>query len=616
MFVYSCNQNNGGGGASNEITITVAGDDGIALADAKTFVAKKGDKWSVLKAKATEKATPKDGKEMKEWRMTNNAGPLLSDDTVFQKDETVFAVSKNKRTEYVVTVSGDERVKIKDPGVIRIPVTEKKTIADIKAQIEAMAEIDEANWSKTHYGFYDWRIGRDDGELMLDEMEIDDDITVFARTNYTQFKKQNIANRLMLRGLDTVKPKGRVFIPNDVDTIYLRVFKGCTELTGVDFSGCKPGFGNIKGDRFDGILGAAFQGCTALRTVNLKGCTDITILNASVFEGCTSLENIDLSPCTNLKTIGARAFGECAGLKKVDFTGVSKIEKIEQGAFENCASLESVDLSSCANLKEIGSAFKGCRGIKTASLKGLSNLTKIASGLFEGCTELLEADLSSCAITVVPERMFFNCSSLKRVDFTGCGSVGYVEGEAFRNCTALESMDFSAFPNLVTIYRNSFHNCPNLKTVNFKGCGSLTKIGIEAFTGCAALEGLDLSTCVALSKLESRSFEGCEKLATLNLKGCNALVEIDFGAFLGCKELGDVDLSRCGGLTTIGGEAFNACAKAEVKLPTTITTIASKAFGESDESYCKKVLVPNAKADIKDLVTGAGYPDNEKIEMY
>ena len=45
-----------------------------------------------------------------------------------------------------------------------------------------------------------------------------------------------------------------------------------------------------------------------------------------------------------------------------------------------------------------------------------------------------------------------------------------------------------------------------------------------------------------------------------------------------------------------------------VKLPTSITIIAKKAFGKTEDSYCKEVHVPNET--IKKLVKDSGYPED------
>jgi len=104
------------------------------------------------------------------------------------------------------------------------------------------------------------------------------------------------------------------------------------------------------------------------------------------------------------------------------------------------------------------------------------------------------------------------------------------------------------------------------------------------------------------------------------LSACSKLTEIGHGAFKGCSKLKSVDLSGCTELTVIGGDsyvayygAFSGCTNAVIKLPASITEVRDKAFGKDNETYCKKVLVPNE--EIKQLVRASGYP-GDRIEMY
>ena len=84
-------------------------------------------------------------------------------------------------------------------------------------------------------------------------------------------------------------------------------------------------------------------------------------------------------------------------------------------------------------------------------------------------------------------------------------------------------------------------------------------------------------------------------------------------AFYECSSLESIDLSSCVKLTKIGKQAFSDCTNAVINLPASITEVKEKAFGEKNETYCKKVLVPNE--EIKQLVRASGYPE-DRIEMY
>ena len=373
-------------------------------------------------------------------------------------DETVYTAKWGAKTAYRVTIEGDERVKVAEPQYIDVPIGSNKTIGEIRSEIEAKVSL-KAGWQAEDYCFYDWRMGGEKGEEMLDATQITEDITVYARTNYKRFKLSGT----ILEGYEGEKPRGRIFIPKTVEIIKEK----------------------------------AFNDCDGLKAVDLSGCTELKEIEWIAFYNCTSLENIDLSPC-------------------------SKLTKIGQGAFRNCSSLESIDLSPCIKLTEIGHGA------------------------------------------------FSYCSKLKSVDLSGCAELTLIGGNTF-------SDEFGVFKS------------------------------------CSSLESIDLSPCNKLKKIGKSAFEGCSNLKTVNLNGCAEMTDIKNMAFSGCANLESIDLSACTKLASIGNSAFEGCDKAEVKLPANLTQIGSNAFGENSSTYCKEVLVPSVR--IKNLVENSGYPE-ERIEMY
>ena len=237
-------------------------------------------------------------------------------------DETVYTAKWEAKTAYRVTIEGDERVKVAEPQYIDVPIGSNKKIENIKAEIIAKASL-ASGWSSEDYTFYDWRIGREKGDEMLDATQITEDITVYARTNYKRFKLSGTT----LKGYEGEKPRGRIFIPKNVEIIKEEVFKECDGLTAVD----------------------------------LSGCTELAEIGEFVFSKCSSLESIDLSACVKLTKIERRAFSECSKLKSVDLSGCTEITEIGTYAFYKCSSLESIDLSHCTKLTKIEiEAFSCC----------------------------------------------------------------------------------------------------------------------------------------------------------------------------------------------------------------------------------------------------------------
>lgn len=109
-------------------------------------------------------------------------------------------------------------------------------------------------------------------------------------------------------------------------------------------------------------------------------------------------------------------------------------------------------------------------------------------------------------------------------------------------------------------------------------------------------------------------------ITSVDLSKCTELQKVTFE---NCKELESVDLTQCAQMLNIGWEdawdedeknlSFSGCPKAEVKLSSYVSEVIEGAFGKGEETWCKKVLVPNAT--IKELVKSSGYPEG-RIELY
>ena len=114
------------------------------------------------------------------------------------------------------------------------------------------------------------------------------------------------------------------------------------------------------------------------------------------------------------------------------------------------------------------------------------------------------------------------------------------------------------------------------------------------------------------TRIANEVFKECEELTALDCRGCGvtyvylretAISSIDLSQctnvkwiyFEGGTKLESVDLTECRFLRTIGHDAFTDCIKATVKLGANvrIVDVDSGAFGNNENSWCKKVLVPS-----------------------
>jgi len=274
-------------------------------------------------------------------------------------DATVYVAQWVNKTEYRVTVKGDERVKISEPDYVNVSIDPQKTFGAIKSDLTAKVSFADG-WSSEEYVIYDWRIGDENGEEMLDSTPITKDITVYARTNYNKFR----LNGTTLEGYSGEKPRGRIFLPKEIEVIEHN----------------------------------AFYDCSSLKTLDLSNCVNLTSIGEDAFNGCESLKELDLSKCTNLTSIGENAFRRCEKLESIDLSAFAdKLEKIEESTFHGCESLKTLDLSNCTNITSIAwGAFSGCSSLKTLDLSNCTNLTSIGESAFSGCKELESIDLSAC----------------------------------------------------------------------------------------------------------------------------------------------------------------------------------------------------------------------------
>ena len=383
MFVYSCNQSNDGGGQKNvpilsdEITITVKADEGVTVKEPSSFKIKKGKFWKDFKKTAVEKITLNENKEIKEWRIKDSTGEVITEERSFEEDETVFAVLKDKKIKYKLKIEGDERIKVDETSYIEVLIATPKTIGDVKSDIQAKVSFVDG-WSNEYYGIYDWRIGGEAGEEILDSMPITGDIVVYLRTNYKKFNVEGAT----LKGYEGEKPRGRIFLPKDIKEIHKSAFNNCKDITVVDFSPCT---------QLEKILPMAFKSCSNIKSLNFAGCNKLTSFAYSTFEDCIGLEELDLSPCTSLKNIRDYAFRHCSVLKSVNLSGCTEITNVMRNAFENCTSLENIDLSPCTQLKTIEErALSGCPKAVVKLPTSITKIERVAFGQgFSSCKKVL-----------------------------------------------------------------------------------------------------------------------------------------------------------------------------------------------------------------------------------
>jgi len=277
-----------------------------------------------------------------------------------------------------LAITGDERLV---PHTCYVD-TAKDTVwsAALKTQIEAKLAL-KTEWQGGDYGVYVWKLGSENGETLTNGHTFAQDTVVYAVTNYTKFR----INGTVLEGYASGhEPRGSIIIPDGVTEIKEDAFQNCRDLTGTLVF--PQSLQKIKDNPLNN--NGAFKGCTGLTGLDFSACTELTEIGSYAFEGCTGFTgSLDLSVYTKLTKIGSYAFRGCSG-----FSGALKlpanITEIGHYAFDGCTGFTgSLDLSACTQLTTIGDdAFESCSGF-SGELKLPANITEIDFYAFSGCTQ-------------------------------------------------------------------------------------------------------------------------------------------------------------------------------------------------------------------------------------
>ena len=178
----------GGGSTPAQITITVAGDEHVALKAKKTFTANKGNTWRQLKAEAESKIDRyEENYKFDKWTLTKADGQNLTDDYTFNANTTVFIVTKQITTpptpKITITVAGDTGVVLKAASSFEVDPGKHWD------QIEVLAKKKIQSY-KPHYELKNWRLNNASGAVLDDSYitPFNANATVFIETKPIDIK--------------------------------------------------------------------------------------------------------------------------------------------------------------------------------------------------------------------------------------------------------------------------------------------------------------------------------------------------------------------------------------------------------------------------------------------
>ena len=519
IFTYSCKQPDKGGGGkpspSNQITITVASDDGFTLKTPSTFTVNKNSLWQDIKITAESKITPKGNFTIKEWRLKNKDGKVLKDSDKFEEDATVFAISSSNVVSLILNLDGGTATTQLEDGQNGNKIL-KGAPGDV-VKVEGL--------TKENHAFEKW-------EPPLPQ--------VFPQTNdETVYKAQwKEAIKITLKGDERLQIKdGYVSIPKGESKTFAEIKNDVLSKTSF-----KSGWNTEFYEVYD------------FKVADEDG-DDITDAT-QITEGLTIYirSNYKKFSWQDTELIGYEGNKEKADEKPKGRIIIPKnTTKIGKEAFEECNELTVLDCSGCSVLTDIGEYdqninFAGGESLTTIKLKGCSNLEKVELA----ATAITSMDFSQCPKVKTID--LFDCKNLASIILTGCAVLNYID----LSQTAITGIDLSQCSKVTEIYLDQ---CTSLASINLTGCAALKTIQISK----TLITDLNLSQATSLTQINCQE---CKKLATVNLEGCSELEAVDFSysgitsidlsqctkmtevIFYGCEKLANVNLTGCAEITT------------------------------------------------------------------
>jgi len=623
-----------------DITITVRGDENCKIGKLKTIKIQKNLKlkWQDIKKSAEVIITLAKDKEIKEWRVSTADGNLLKEETIFEEDTTIFAVSKGVDATYTVehwqeSIEDDNFTKVEDATetltgesgknteatskeyadytaqeIIQQTITaDDKTVIKIKYKRNTVSLIINLKGGTTKTKLEDGKGEHAGKKLLIGKIGATVKMENPTKENFGFYKWVPALPNIFTKDNDK-----KEYIADWRATLRINIVEGDDRLEIKKTQIVLPYDGPKKWK--DIKIKEEITDNVKLKGDWLGGDYEIYDWRAENKEGKEITDETDVE---DVMTVYPRSnyakfkWGSSWGSEKNHIKGYNgekprgeiiiptKTTVVESSAFKDCIELTAVDFAGCSALTEISSSvFSGCEALKEVNLTGCSELTSIGlSG-----SGIKSIDLSPC--TKLTSIYFWGCKNLESVNLTGCGELTSIS----LSNSGIKSVDLTPCPKVTSI---DFSNCKNLESVNLTGCSELTSIslsnsGIKSidltpctkltyidFRGCKNLESVNITGCSELKELkvyDNGVFKDCKALEKVNLTGCSALTQIGYDAFSGCKALKEVNLTGCSALTEIGYKAFEGCeALKEVNLTgcSVLTKIDYDAFKGCIEAVVK-----------------------------
>ena len=354
-----------------------------------------------------------------------------------------------------------------------------------------------------------------------------------------------------------------ITIPNNVTTIEINAFQGCTSLTNI-----------VIGDSVTTIKDRAFDYCTSLTNVTIPD--NIMNIGMYAFDGCSKLQYNEYN---NIYYLGNEN-NPYVVLVQPNSTSISSCEInkqckiIECEAFYQCRSLESIIIPD--NVVAIGAyAFCRCTSLKSVAIG--NSTTTIGRYAFESCDSLKTITMPS-SVTDIDTCAFSNCN-IQYIYYNG----------TVENWMNINAEDLRTRPN------SSTQEIPNVCLCILDENGDVeygdnkysiltevvipegtTTIPIQVFGNMSSITSVIIPSSV--TAIEAYAFSNCRNITSITIP--NSVIYIGNSAFSNCLNITSITIPNS--VIYIGNSAFSNCFNiTSITIPNSVIYIGDSAFSSN-----------------------------------